>query len=52
MDTCICMVESLRCSPETVTTLLTGYTSIQNLKKIYLERWNLNVLKIKYTHSL
>ena len=32
MDTCICMVESLCCSPETVTTLLTGYTSVQNTK--------------------
>ena len=28
MDTCICMVESLCCSPKTVTTLLIGYTSI------------------------
>ena len=25
MDTCICMTESLHCSPETVTTLLIGY---------------------------
>ena len=32
MDTCICMAESLRCSPETLTALLTGYTSIQNKK--------------------
>ena len=31
MDTCICvcMAESLRCSPET-TTLLIGYTPVQN----------------------
>ena len=28
----ICMAESLRCSPETTTTLLTGYTLIQNKK--------------------
>ena len=27
MDTCICMTESLCCSPETITTLLTGYRS-------------------------
>ena len=26
MDTCICMPESLHCSPETVTTLLIGHT--------------------------
>ena len=32
MDTCICMAESLHCSPETITTLLTGYTPIQNIK--------------------
>ena len=32
MDTCICMAESLCSSPETITTLLTGYTSIQNKK--------------------
>ena len=29
MDTCICMAESLHCSPETIT-LLIGYTPIQN----------------------
>ena len=32
MDTCICMAESLRCSPDTITALLTGYTPIQNKK--------------------
>ena len=31
-DTCICMAESLHCSPETVTILLIGYTPIQNKK--------------------
>ena len=30
MDTCICMAESLSCSPETTTTLLIGYTPVQN----------------------
>ena len=30
MDTCICTAESLHWSPETTTTLLTGYTPIQN----------------------
>ena len=32
MDTCTCMAESLRYSPDTITTLLTGYTTIQNKK--------------------
>ena len=31
-DTRTCMAESLRCSTETTTTLLTGYTPIQNKK--------------------
>ena len=30
MDTCICMAESLHCSPEIITTLLIGYAPIQN----------------------
>ena len=32
MDTCICVAESLPCSPETVTTLLTGCTPIYSKK--------------------
>ena len=38
MDTCIGMNESLCSSPETITTLLIGYTPIQNkkLKNIYI----------------
>ena len=32
MDTHICMAESLHCSPETMTTLLIGYTPKQNKK--------------------
>ena len=32
MDTCICMPESLHCSPETITPLLIGTTQIQNTK--------------------
>ena len=31
MDTCICMAESLHCSPETIATLSIGYTPIQNV---------------------
>ena len=30
MDTCICMTESLCCTPEAITTLLIGYTPVQN----------------------
>ena len=32
MDTCICMADSLHCSPETITTLLISYTEIQKKK--------------------
>ena len=32
MDTCICISESLCCSPATTTTLLIGYSPIQNRK--------------------
>ena len=32
MDTCMHTAESLCCPPETITTLLTGYTPIQNKK--------------------
>ena len=32
MDTCICVVEPLSFSPETIITLLIGYTPIQNKK--------------------
>ena len=32
MDTCVCMAESLCCSPETITTLLIDYTPKQNKK--------------------
>ena len=31
MDKCMCTAESLHCSPETATTLLTGYTPTQNV---------------------
>ena len=32
MDTCLYLAESLRCSPETTTTLLIGYSPLQNKK--------------------
>ena len=39
LDTCAHMAESLCCSPETITTLLTDHSSIQNkqLKKNYIQ---------------
>ena len=37
MDTCVCMAESLRCSPETITALLISYTPIQK-KSLKLEK--------------
>ena len=33
MDTCICMAESLHCSPETIIILLIGYIPKKSLKK-------------------
>ena len=43
MDTCVYMAESLHYWPETTTTLLTGYTLIQNKKlKVWGKKgWNL-----------
>ena len=37
---CLCMTESLCCSPETITTLLISYTPIQNKKFFKKERKN------------
>ena len=44
MDTCACMTESLLLSPETITTLLIGYTPIQN--KTFKKYWN----TVDYNH--
>ena len=38
MDTYICMAESLRCSPESITTLLIAYTPIQNQKFFFKKK--------------
>ena len=45
MDTHACMAESLHYSPETITTLLTGSTPIQNTKVLkiggsYVDKWD------------
>ena len=32
MGKCVCMAESVHCSPKTIKTLLIGYTSKQNKK--------------------
>ena len=37
MDTCVCVAESLRCSPETITGLLIGYTPIKKKPPLGLE---------------
>ena len=48
MDTCLCMAESLPCSPVTIMTLLIGYTPIQNKKfKIKLKKKKKFKKKIK-----
>ena len=41
MDTCVCITESLCCLPETITTLLIGYTLTQ-----------IKILKNKIKHAL
>ena len=48
METCICVAESLCCSPETITILLISYTLIQKKKfkkKIKIVCRNANILK-------
>ena len=51
MDTGICMTKSLCCSPETTTTLLIGYTSIQN-KSLKFEKKQPCTLKSKFYVSI
>ena len=45
MDTCICMAESLHCSPEMITALLTCYTPTQNQKFFFFLNRSLENLK-------
>ena len=40
LDTCICMAESLHCSPKTITTLLISYTPIQTTKLKKIQKQN------------
>ena len=49
MDTCICMADSLHCSPETITTLLISYTTIHNKK---LKSFNLFRIHIEACTSI
>ena len=53
MDTYMCIAESLCCSPETITTLLIGYTSIQNkkFKFLFLKNHVLRLLREKLEGS-
>ena len=50
MDTCICMAEFIRCSPETTTTLLIGCTPIQN-KKFKVCKTETNITNAKAEKS-
>ena len=53
-DTCICMAESVGCSSGTITTLLVGYTPIQN-KKLKKKKRNAGFVAVDhhnfYNHS-
>ena len=47
-DTSICVAESLCCSPETITTLLSGYTLRQNKKfKVWKKKIKISVVPVK-----
>ena len=47
MDTCLCMAESHWCLPETIMTLLIGYTPLQNNKF----KKNMNWRKGNFVHN-
>ena len=51
MDTCLCVVESLHCPPETVTTLLISYTLIQN-KKFKIMKKNGSLAMTTHLHMV
>ena len=53
INTCICMADSLHCSPETITAMLISYISIQNKKvlKIVFNIHSRIYLNVKYTLS-
>ena len=55
MDTSVCMAESLHCSPEITTTLLIGYTPIQNVfgvKKLKLKKHTVFHCKVKRVEQI
>ena len=54
MDTCICMAESLHCSPETITPLLIGYILVQNkkFKRKKKIRWEQESMRSDLTSTL
>ena len=51
-DTCVCMAESLCCSPETITALLIGYNPIQNKKVNFKKRAFLEKRKAQLSSML
>ena len=55
MDTCICVAESLPCSPETSITLLIGFTPIQNknfLKIEHLKYFNVSDKSTEHSEKI
>ena len=46
MDTCMCMVDSLCCTPETITTLLISYTQYK-MFLVFKKKTNIFVFKKK-----
>ena len=48
MGTCICIAKSLLCSPETITTLLIGYTPIKQKKKFQNKRLIVQISTVKF----
>jgi len=51
MDTCMCVAQSFRCPPETVTTVFIGYTPTQN-KKLKINQSNYYAVHVKKIKGL
>ena len=49
MDSCICTAESLHCSPETITILLTGYARVQNVFGVIKKKNTIKKVKRQHT---
>ena len=51
MDSCICMTDSLHCSPETTTTLLTGLL-LYKIKRLKFQKKKYNLNKKEFWSGL